>query len=413
MKSPSKHARIWQLTLVFLVPAHLLAQTLNIEIWYGMQQPVGFLGDAQDDFNLMGHVSPYGDVDRLYYTLNDGEAVDLSFSAFRRLARDGDFNADIPIESLKMGSNRVRITAVANDESQVSKEVIVVRESGAQPLPVTIRWSRVTNPQQVGQFVDGKWALTSSGLQVVETGYDRLFLIGNRTWKDYEITADVTVDNVDPRPSPQSGPHGLGLIMRFAGHVVGGHREFPDAQPKWGYQPFGAIGWLRWNGGEEKAPEVCYYAGDSDVQECHGTFAAKTGTPLTMRMRAKTLEDNGDEGVTRYSFKVWERDKTEPSEWNWQVEQSSEHALRKGGVALVAHRVKATFGEVNVVPLGPSNIVRRMQRVRSRTIAAAPRIHWSPRQRGGLTVVDPHGRRFDLHGRTVRKQAGRRDKSRL
>jgi hypothetical protein len=37
----------------------------EIEIWHGEHQRVGHLGDAQDDFNLLGRVRPWQQVDRL------------------------------------------------------------------------------------------------------------------------------------------------------------------------------------------------------------------------------------------------------------------------------------------------------------------------------------------------------------
>ena len=44
----------------------------------------------------------------------------------------------------------------------------------------------------------------------------------------------------------------------------------------------------------------------------------------------------------------------EPDGWAWTVTQASPHALRRGGLVLLAHHVDATFGDVRVVPLGPA-----------------------------------------------------------
>ena len=40
-------------------------------------------------------------------------------------------------------------------------------------------------------------------------------------------------------------------------------------------------------------------------------------------------------------------------DWSFQVTQESSLALRTGGVALVAHHVDATFGDVTITALGP------------------------------------------------------------
>ena len=68
-------------------------------------------------------------------------------------------------------------------------------------------------------------------------------------------------------------------------------------------------------------------------------------------MRCMTLPDDGTEGVTRYSFKLWKESEIEPTRWNWEVDQKSQHALRKGGVVLLAHHVDATFGDVHIIPI--------------------------------------------------------------
>jgi hypothetical protein len=65
-----------------------------------------------------------------------------------------------------------------------------------------------------------------------------------------------------------------------------------------------------------------------------------------------TLPDapNG-EGVTRYDFKIWKSATAEPATWFWQQVQVSHHALRTGGLALLAHHVDASFGPVQATPL--------------------------------------------------------------
>ncbi|MGY8826118.1 MAG: hypothetical protein ACKVJG_19640 [Candidatus Latescibacterota bacterium] len=41
----------------------------------------------------------------------------------------------------------------------------------------------------------------------------------------------------------------------------------------------------------------------------------------------------------------------EPNVWDWQVEQTSEHALLTGGPVLLAHHVNASFGDVEIIDL--------------------------------------------------------------
>lgn len=321
-----------------------------IEIWHGDEQRVGHLGDAQDDFNVLGHVKPWSEVHSLMYSVNGGDWKPLSFRAVRRLEYNGDFNADIPIATLRPGANTVTVRARFLDGGTLERKVTVTKApSGRSPLPVKIDWRKVTDPQEVGQYVDGKWELTPDGLHTSRIGYDRLFLIGDRSWKDYEVSASVTIHDIYRQQPPRSS--GVGLVLRFAGHVIGGPREFPPAQPKWGYQPFGAIGWLRWLGtNPDAAPYAQYFPGVSDKWVNFKQVEFQPDTTYKMRMTCDTLPDDPTgQGVTSYRYKVWAASNSEPSEWSWELTQVSESALRQGGVALLAHYVDATFHDVTVV----------------------------------------------------------------
>ena len=325
----------------------------EIEIWHGEHQRVGHLGDAQDDFNLLGRVRPWQQVDRLTWSLNGGEEFPLCFRAWRRLAAEGDFNADIPVARLHKGPNAVTIRAYFRDGQSLRRTITVRRESGTCELPYSVNWNRTRDPQDVGQYVDGKWKLSETGLRTAETGYDRLFLIGERSWRDYEVKTSLMIHGLDDHTTPVSGGHGVGLILRFAGHVTGGPRAFPSGQPKWGYQPFGAIAWLRWNRRNPSlAPELEFYPGDSDRPTQYGRFPVQQNRRYAVRARCETLdEDVRGENVSRFSFKIWDAASAEPEPWSWQHVQRSAIALSRGGVALVAHHADASFGDLEVQPV--------------------------------------------------------------
>ena len=186
------------------------AANARIEIWHGTQQRVGHLGNGQADFNLMGRVQDPQKLLALQYTLNDSIPVELNFRAYRRLAMDGHFNADIPIAALAPGRNTIEVQGRFADGSVGRQTVTLERLSGASPLPVHIDWSGVSDPQDVGQYVDGHWRVGEDGLRPEHLGYDRLFLIGDETWQDYQITAVVKIHEVTPETGPLSGGNGLG-----------------------------------------------------------------------------------------------------------------------------------------------------------------------------------------------------------
>lgn len=322
-----------------------------IEIWHGGTQRVGHLGDSQNDFNLMGHIAEWKELDGLHYGINGKAVTPLAFRAYRRLVNDGDFNADIPIGALRMGDNTILIQATFRDGARIEKRVQLIREAGmTQNLPLRIRWSEVKHLTDAGQAVDGKWEIGPQGLRTAEVGYDRVFLIGNRDWRDYEVQTNVTIHRVMPKTTLLSGGNGIGLILRFTGHVTGGPRYFGSGQPKWGYQPFGAIGWIRWDRGEgEKRSFAQYYPGDNDRGENEMPYPVQEGETYGMRFSCKSMADSSsDDGVTLYQYRVWNIRDPEPDAWSWERTQKSRNALRAGGVAFVAHHIDASFGDVLV-----------------------------------------------------------------
>ncbi len=334
-----------------------------IRVWYGLEQKVGQAGIAQKDFNLLGNVGDPCEIQSLSYSLNGQPEKPLSvgfhpegFGDGRRLGANGDFNADIPIAYLKKGENIIVLKAVDRLDREHTKTVTVNFQKKSRPLPVHIRWSDVKNLQNVGQICDGLWTIEDEGLRTVKTGYDRVFLIGEMNWTDYEATFPVTVHAIHDL-GPHSGAWGsFGPVMRFQGHVIGGHRNFPYGQPKWGYMPVGAIGFLSWDRQHFKESGelrllMNFLRGDKG-KKTYDKINFQWGDSFLIKMRCKTLPDTSKgEGVTLYSFKIWHDEDPEPNEWNYQVKQKSKFALRRGSLGLIAHHVDATFGNVSIVPI--------------------------------------------------------------
>ncbi len=366
-----------------------------IDVWGGLNQRVGHLGTAQADFNLMGNIQDWENLVSLTYSVNGGPEQPLNwgnrpdgFGDGRRLARNGDFNVDLALDQLLPGSNTITVHAVDNGGNEPMVTATVTLETGSTPFPMFIDWDTVTDPQDVGQNVDGNWTLDGTGLRTVSVGYDRVFLVGEETWQDYEIVCPITITEVQTPTGPLSGAPGIGFLMRFTGHVVGGHRNWPLTQPKYGYQPFGGIGWLRYYSptsptiqfyhgdydqadnfslgatasylGEDVPPEMLPFGDPSMVEDFGAAANILIGETFFMKMRCETLPDSTSYtgaplGVTRYSYKVWLDTESEPVDWNFQIDQASQYALRQGGPALLAHHVDVTFGDVTVTNLAGPN----------------------------------------------------------
>lgn len=355
------------------------AQAPAIRIWHGTKQIVGHLGPAQDDFNLMGEVRDPDSLVWLAYRLNGAAQVPLSFRAFRRLALDGNFNADIPIAALKAGSNEVRIVARWRNGETAEQVMTLDRVmGGSSPLPYETRF--LGAPQATVQIVDGEWAVGDGGLRTVQTGHERMFVVGEKSWQDYEVRTAITVRRIDSISPVQDGGPGVGFILRFAGHQVGGPRLYPSAQPKFGTQPFGGAAWIRWNNGDPASPPMRQFVrGDRDQVAEQGTTTVELNVPYEIRLKAQTFPDpQGGVGLTEYSFKMWKRGVPEPPSWDWQSRYESWQTLRRGAVAFIAHHADVTFGNVRVS--AGSTYVRS----REQALAAMEQI-MGPRTRAMMT----------------------------
>ena len=321
-----------------------------VEIWHGTHQRVGHLGSAQAHFNVLGQVDNHSALSELYYCLNGGEKTSIAigrapngFGDGRRLARSGHFNADIPTSLLHDGENHIDIVAIDHDGNECASSAIIEKSTGSTPLPCHIEWNAIHNPQDVGQFVDGCWEISSAGLRTQHTGYKRLFLIGCDAWEDYQITVPITIHAVDPLLGPHSGDNGLGVIMRFDGHV----EDSAPEQPSWSYRPFGAVAWLCWKDGPDMPPQKQFYRADSNERKNFGEFPIIEGKTYVLRA---ACVDAGN-GVSTYRCAVWEAGEYAPDSWDWQVRLPDGRTPSRGGVALVAHHVNASFGDVKVHPL--------------------------------------------------------------
>lgn len=336
----------------------------DINLWYGDLQEVGRHGYPQDDFNLLGDIENPDSLISISYQVGDAVPVEMNFHSYRRIAHLGDFNADIPLSSLAVGDNIVRLEARIEGKGKVERLVTVRKLAGGNTLPSMISWKAPSDLQTFGQVVDGKWRVADTGIRTVEIGYDRLYLVGEQSWRDYELETQIILHDVDSKTDPISGGAGLGVILRFAGHVVGGPQNFPQSQPKWGFQPFGSICWLRWNKNEPNAPpQFQFYRGDSVKGIDQGSFAVERECPYVMKVRCETLPDREDLAVSLYSFKMWSADDPEPSAWDWSVTQESATALRSGGFALVAHHVDASFQSLKIRHLQPRQSLYTPDRV--------------------------------------------------
>lgn len=322
-----------------------MSEKPQINVWYGLRQRFGHIGLPQRFVNVLGNVSHSEQIESLTCSLNGAAPRRLSIGPDdHRLARTGDFNADIPAEALREGDNELLL--VAQTRSGVCDEVSVTLEYVAGkswPLPYRIDWSTVNAIQDVAQVVDGLWKIEGYGVRTVIPYYDRVIAIGDMRWRDYEVKCPVTFHDFSrQREGPPCYGHVHASIgMRWTGHWDDG------CQPLVQWYPLGAAVMFLLD------PELkqCFWRmvcgkGRKRQTQTENLRAIQLGKPYQMKTRVQTLHDGG----SVYSAKLWPADESEPSQWDLRMERSAEEATH-GSVLLCPHNTDVTYGNVEITPL--------------------------------------------------------------
>jgi len=317
----------------------------KIDLWYGRQQTFGHHGCPQRWVNILGRVSEQTPVQSLHYILNGGDARALSIGRDkRRLIARGDFNINLDLRDLHPGQNQLEIVAVGQSGVQVTEVVMIDFADGGCALPYTIDWNRTADIQAVAQVVDGHWSINNGTVSPEEIGYDRLLAIGDKAWRDYEVTAPITVHGINGGCYEFPSVHaGVGIVMRWQGHTDWGADLWASHQPRFGPSPYGAICWYCVY--HHTGPELNFF--DSDFRRpVRQPRKLALHVPYIFRARVETLID----GTSQFRMKVWEASQSEPANWDLSSPGTSK-SLTEGSVLLVAHHVAASFGNVRITPL--------------------------------------------------------------
>lgn len=328
---------------LLLVPAAYAQEGPTIDVWYGLDQDFGQIGEPQIWCDIGGNVSDPDGVASLSYRLNGSAPVDMTVGQDgRRLINQGDFVVDVLVADLMSGANSVVITAT-DGLSNTSQETVTLTYSPGNSWPTTYTtdWGSLVvdgnlntpDPAILEQahVIDGNWTISGDAIRTVEPGYDRLIGMGELDWRDYEVTVPVTIhDILNPND------WGAGLIFRWNGHT-----DDPDycSQPLCGWKPLGDIGWFNKNGlniwDNLTGPTT--------------SFPTQLDTSYWMKMRVETLAS----GATYY-LKVWEVGQPEPETWNLTRAHGDDFPM-SGSLLLVAHNADVSFGNVSIVPINGPN----------------------------------------------------------
>lgn len=329
----------------------------SINIWYGSEQWFGQLGNPQEWVNILGNVSSPVGIDSLRFSLNGGKSRRLSVGPDRRrLASAGDFNAEIGIEELADGLNVVKIEAIDTRGRKSVRAVSVHYARGRTwPMPYTIHWSDVRNIAQVAQVVDGRWKV-EDGLRPEKLWYDRIVVIGDVFWTNYEVTVPFTIHGFDPaayNPISTGPTVGVGLHWR-------GHYAWDQSQPRIGGWPIGALCIYGWVEASSKADGWVMHSNKPgfrfELQGVQNVVTDDSGRNLALGVRYifKARAEARPDQTSFYQFKVWQDGTPEPPGWDLSG-PGSVQGNEQGSVLLLAHHSDVTFGDVTIVPIAPQS----------------------------------------------------------
>ncbi len=310
----------------------------QFDIWYGNDQTFGADGRAQTWINLLGNVDDRDGIAEFTFTLNDQPPSPLTVGPDgRRLAEPGDFNAEIAFEDLQPGINTVVLEAT-DSLGNTSTEVINVNlEDNDDPLTDrTITWDEDESPADQVQIPDGKWEIRDGELVTVEPDYDRVFLLGQEDWANYEVEVEVTPRELDVNAYQEnSGSPSIYLVGGWRGHV-----DWTGLQPRTGYWPLGAFALWVW----PPEQQLQLTGNERDAEATLPRLPPQLGTTYIFKMRSEEVTA----GV-EYSFKVFAKGTAEPSDWDLSIVDQS--GPRSGSILIAAHHVDAAFGEINIEAL--------------------------------------------------------------
>lgn len=306
----------------------------DIDVWDDDVVLFGDRGEAQRWVNIRGRVSTAHELDALSYSLNGGAYQPLSVGPdFRRLSTKGDFNVELLYEDLLPGANQVEVRAEDTEgRSSMATTSIEYVLGGPLSLPFAADWSHGADVEEFAYAVDGNWIASNGEVSSESVDYDRLLVLGDMGWTDYEFTVPVTVDELGPHAyHPYSNAPMVGLAVRWSGHTPWG-----SEQPSGYWFPTGGFAWYRWGSNQ--------YELRGNENNPRRQYSVPLEFGVTYMFKVQVVTQSG--GSSRYRFKVWDASNAEPGSWQMEIEYSGGPA--SGAIGLLAHHASARFGPVVV-----------------------------------------------------------------
>ncbi|MEL6581507.1 MAG: hypothetical protein AAFQ14_17340 [Cyanobacteria bacterium J06621_12] len=321
---------------------------ISINLWYGSYQNFGHLGNPQRFVNILGNIHTSDDISikSTTYTVNGSDEIPFALgSDSHRLAEAGDFNLEINLAELYPGENNIVINATNALGKSVAQKVVVNYTAEQKCLlPYSVDFAEVSNIQDVAQVVDGQWTIENGGVRTVFPYYDRLLAFGEMDWQNYELTAEVTINNFTPPfddPPSYNVTH-FGICARWRGHHDDGF------QPRRKWHPLGAAMELTMNRNLRNCRWRIFAGGLGDkasYAEQRRGKSIELGKRYIFKVSVETQADLS----TLYQMKVWSADEQEPLKWDLSAKHQGDYG--RGSVLLAAHQTDVTIWKVKIEPL--------------------------------------------------------------
>ncbi len=327
-------------------------------IWYGNTQNFGLNGIPQEQVDILGNVSAPTGIQSASFTVNGGASQVLHVGPnSTRLTDTGDFDVEMCIPgasascgapvSLQPGPNTIVISATDNLSNTQTHTVTVNWNNNGLPWPIpySIDWSTVTNVQDVVQVVDGQWSIQPDGtIRTQQVGSNREIALGDVTWTDYQVVAEMTINHLD------CTSFGTGLAVGWSGHTFNSSAPQQPDQPT-SSSPLYALGWYAsYDNATPPDAELAIYANspnfpDQVLATDNGVFKPTIGTKYIIKLSA---QQNAQKTASHYTFEIWP---SGTSETNAAVVQADGDP-NLGSVLFTANGADVSFGKIQVCAIG-------------------------------------------------------------
>jgi hypothetical protein len=271
----------------------------------------------------------------------------------RRLWAEGDFNVEIDFSDLAPGANTVEIIHRTAGNQEIARKTVTVNYLTGNDWPQNyfVDWTAAPNVQAKAQVVDGLWTTDANGLRCATMGYDRVVAIGDAQWTDYEVTATITMNALDPAGFdwPSVSP-GFGITLRWPGHTD--NPVVCSPAPTCGWLPSGGTLW--YNAGFYNFPAAPPIRLTSEEMDVPYDRELDYGKPYVFKLRVQGLPGGG----SQYFAKIWDAALAEPAGWDL-VGSEGPSDEPDGSAIIIAHHMDISVADVSIAPVvqGPGTTV--------------------------------------------------------